>query len=182
MDIPKAARRPADGICLEIFDARIIPELSDRRIIIAQMIKLIKNFITGSISLLKGLIVTLKNIFAPTTTIQYPTQKLKMTERYRGLVDLRRDKCISCLQCVKICPTACLALTSKLTEEKKKALESFTYNMELCCFCGLCQQVCPTSAIYMNKIYEVTAYDRKKLYINLLDPEKYVAWTSAVPK
>lgn len=146
------------------------------------MIKLIKDLFVGSLSLIKGLIVTLKNNFEPATTVQYPTQKLAMNERFRGLVDLTPEKCIVCQQCVKICPTACLALTSKLTPEKKKALETFTYNIELCCFCGLCQQTCPTSAVFMNKIYEVTTYDRKQLTIDLLNPDKYVAWTSNAPK
>lgn len=138
--------------------------------------ELLKDIATGPLSLVKGLIITLKYCLKPAVTLQYPTQKKPMVEKYRGLVDLRPDKCIVCQQCVKICPTACLSLSHKEVN-KKKTIDTFKYNMELCCFCGLCQQVCPTSAVYMNKLYEIAVYDRKKLNINLMDPEKYIEWT-----
>ncbi len=149
--------------------------------VIIKTIKGTKGIMVGAWSLAKGLFITIKYFFKPTTTVQYPTQKLPMTERFRGLVDLRREKCITCYQCVKICPTACLGITHK-EADKKKTLETFKYNMELCCFCGLCQQVCPTSAIYMNKIYEISVYDRKKLHINLLNPERYSEWINPTVK
>lgn len=144
---------------------------------VTEMIRLIKDIFIGTLSLLKGLAITMKYCLSPVVTLQYPTQKQPMTEAYRGLVDLDTGKCIKCYQCVKICPTACLSITHKEVE-KKKVLETFKYNMELCCFCGKCEQVCPTSAIYMNKLYEIAVYDRNKLQINLLDPEKYIEWTN----
>lgn len=146
------------------------------------MIKYFINIAAGAISLIKGLFVTFKNLFSKAVTIQYPTQKLQMTERYRGLVDLRIEKCIKCYMCVKICPTGCLSLAHKEGAEKKKEFEYFKYNMELCCFCGLCDQVCPTQAIYMNKIYEIAVYSRDKLYIDLLNPEKYGEWAHPTVK
>lgn len=133
------------------------------------------------ISLLKGLFITLKYCLRPAVTLQYPTEKQPMVEKYRGLVDLIPEKCIKCYQCVKICPTACLAITHKEVE-KKKVLETFKYNMEQCSFCGLCQQVCPTSAIIMNKIYEISVYDRKKFNIDLLNREKYAEWINPTVK
>ena len=146
------------------------------------MIKRAKNFGTGALSLIKGLAVTLKYCFKPAVTVQYPTEKLTMTERFRGLVGLRPEKCIMCYQCVKICPTGCLAITHKQQEDKKKTLETFRYNLELCCFCGLCAQVCPTTAIIMTDIYESAVHDRKKLNINLLDAKKYDEWTGTTTK
>jgi len=146
------------------------------------MKKYINNLLTGPASLIKGMAVTFKNLTSRAVTLQYPTQKQPMVEKFRGLVDLDLQKCIICYQCVKICPTGCLAITHKESEQKKKALETFKYNMELCCFCGLCAQVCPTQAIYMNKIYEIAVYSRQKLYINLLNPEKYNEWVNPTVK
>jgi NADH-quinone oxidoreductase subunit I len=140
------------------------------------MINYLKKLILGSLNLIKGLIVTFKNLVSRAITIQYPTQKLPMSNRFRGLVDLNPQKCIMCSQCVKICPTDCIALTQEVMPENKKKLKSFQYKMELCCFCGMCAQVCPTAAIYMNKIYEIASFDRRELVINLLDPEKYAQW------
>ncbi len=136
----------------------------------------------GFVSLIKGMVITFKNIFSPIVTLQYPKEKQAMTPRYRGLVDFDPEKCIMCYQCVKICPTGCLAMSHKVHEDKKKTLERFDYTMELCCFCGLCEQVCPKSAIYMNKLYEVTAYSRDKLHIDLLNPDKYAEWSHVVVK
>lgn len=146
------------------------------------MIKYFKNIIGGAISLAKGLFVTLKNLFSKPVTVQYPTQKLQMTERYRGLVDLRIEKCIKCHLCEKICPTNCLYIEHRETPDKKKELVHFNYNMELCCFCGFCDQVCPTQAIYMNKIYEIAVYDRDRLRIDLLNTGKYDEWAHPTVK
>lgn len=146
------------------------------------MIKYFKDLITGFISILKGMAVTFKNLMSVAVTLQYPKQKQPMCKRFRGLVDLDPKKCIVCLQCVKICPTACLTIAHSQAPEKKKALEAFKFNMEICCFCGLCEQVCPTSAIYMNKIYEIATDDHEKLYINLLDPKKYDEWLNPAVK
>lgn len=143
------------------------------------MIKFSRDILTGIWSLLKGLYITSKNLVTPAVTLQYPKKKDVMTERFRGFVDLRAEKCIACYQCVKICPTGCLALTHKQTADMKKVPETFTCNLELCCYCGLCEQVCPTSAIYLNKLYELTSYDHEKLHVNLLNSEKYREW--AVP-
>jgi len=142
----------------------------------------LKNLILGPISLIQGLIVTFKNLVSRAITLQYPTQKQPMTPAFRGLVDLRPDKCIMCYQCVKICPTGCLAIRHEESPEKKKSLVTFEYNMELCCFCGLCEQVCPTIAVYMNKIYEIAVYSRKELHINLLSTDKYAQWANPTVK
>lgn len=135
----------------------------------------INDMASGFVSILKGLAVTGKNMFRKPVTIQYPFEKPAMTARFRGLVDLYPEKCIACSQCVKICPTAALALeTTTNPETKKRAAAVFTYNGELCCFCGLCQEVCPTAAMYMNKCYEVAYYAHDDLTkIDLLKVDKY---------
>jgi NADH-quinone oxidoreductase subunit I len=136
----------------------------------------------GITEMIKALFVTLKNIFVKPVTLQYPTQKMPMSERFRGLVDLRTEKCIKCNQCVKICPTSCLDLSVKEGADKKKDFGHFKYNMELCCFCGLCEQACPTQAIYMNKIYEIAVYGHDKLHIDLLGTNKYDEWAHPTVK
>ncbi|MFA6355795.1 MAG: NADH-quinone oxidoreductase subunit I [Candidatus Omnitrophota bacterium] len=136
----------------------------------------------GAAEMIKALFVTLKNLFVKPVTLQYPTQKMPMTERFRGLVDLHTAKCIKCGQCVKICPTLCLDLATKEGADKKKDFGHFKYNMELCCFCGLCEQVCPTQAIYMGKIYEIAVYEHGKLHIDLLNAGKYDEWAHPTVK
>ncbi len=141
-----------------------------------------KRLALGPINLIQGLAVTFRNLISPAITLQYPKQKQKMSQRFRGLVDLDPAKCIMCYQCFKVCPTDCIFVTCEDLPENKKRLESFKYKIELCCFCGLCAQVCPTGAIFMNKIYEIATTSRKELDINLLDPDKYAKWLNPTVK
>lgn len=134
------------------------------------------------ISLLKGMFVTIKNMLHRAVTLQYPTKRWTMPERMRGLVDLRPEKCIMCLQCQKACPSGCLRVNFSTGEDKKKKLESFVYEMQLCCFCGLCVEPCPTAAVYMNHEYEVGLYDRSQFVIDLNKGYKALGWFDKRPK
>ena len=122
--------------------------------------------------------VTIKQLFAPAITVQYPKDKRPMTPNFRGMVDLVPPDCVVCYQCIKICPVAALDLAHKqtVTPDNKKKLEitKFTFNGELCCFCGLCEEICPTEAIYLNNMYEVSAYSHSDFNnIDLMDTLKY---------
>ncbi len=142
------------------------------------MINYLKNIFVAVYSIFKGMNVTIKNFFAPTVTLNYPLQKQKMNEEFRGMVDLIPEKCVVCYQCIKICPVAALDLrhVQTVTPENKKKLEitKFTFNGELCCFCGLCEEICPTEAIYLNKMYEVSAFSHDDINnIDLMVEGKY---------
>lgn len=141
------------------------------------MIQYFTDIFTGIWSLILGMSVTLKNLCSRAVTLQYPKQREAMTARYRGMVELRKEKCIMCNQCVKICPDACLHLKFSVGEDKKRVLESFRYEAQLCCFCGFCEEVCPTQAIFMNKDYEVAVIDdRKLLNVDLLKGYDGLDW------
>ena len=130
------------------------------------------------ISILIGMKVTLKNLFARSVTLNYPIVKQPMKKKFRGMVDLIPKDCVICYQCIKICPVAALDLAYKqetaMDGKKTKDITKFTYNAELCCFCGLCEEICPTDAIYLNQMYEVSTYSHDGiLNIDLMDPKKY---------
>jgi len=129
----------------------------------------------GAYSIFKGFKVTFKNYFKKSVTLHYPIVKKPMTDRFRGMVDLKPPDCVICYQCIKICPTAALDLGHKVLEDNKtKNITKFTFNAELCCFCGLCEEICPTDAIFLNKMYEVSYFDHKDLLnIDLMSDHKY---------
>lgn len=137
----------------------------------------IKVLYLGSVSLLIGMKVTIRNYFAPAVTLNYPLRKGTMTANYRGMVDLKPEACVICYQCIKICPAAAIDLAHKqvvVQDKKKNGITKFTYNAELCCFCGLCDEICPTDAIFMNKLYEVSAFSHDPiLNIDLMKADKY---------
>lgn len=141
------------------------------------MFQKIKFIFLSILSLLIGMKVTLRNMFFPAVTLQYPKEKRPMKKNFRGMVDLIPPDCVICYQCIKICPTAALYLSHKNTvveEKKAKEITKFTFNAELCCFCDLCDEICPTDAIFLNQMYEVSVYSHEDLVnIDLMDANKY---------
>jgi len=148
------------------------------------MFQKIKFFYLSIISILIGMRVTLKNMFVPRITLNYPIKKQSMKKKHRGMVDLIPPDCVICYQCIKICPVAALDLAHKqevaADGKKVKEITKFTFNGELCCFCGLCEEICPTDAIYLSQMYEVSVFSHEDvLNIDLMDPKKYAHIDSA---
>ena len=117
----------------------------------------VKHFGEG---LVQGLAITVKHLFRPWITVQYPEQKLNMSRRLRGSdVIWRRDTCIACHACERACPTGCIQMESSRGEDRKLKVDHISIDFGLCIFCGLCVEACPTGvSIYMSRGYERTTY------------------------
>lgn len=133
-------------------------------------------------SILAGLWVTLRHIFRKKDTIQYPEQRRRFGDRYRGVPVLVKDqdgreKCVACYMCQWVCPP--VAITIEAAEypshhplhQIEKYPDKFEINMLRCIYCGLCEEACPEEAIFMSKTYVVTGtsrelmiFDKQKLY------------------
>ena len=70
--------------------------------------------------------------------------------------------------CARACPNACLEIKFNIGEDKKRKLSEFIYHLDTCLFCGLCVEPCPTAAIFMNKEYELSVYNRQDLIVDLV--------------
>ena len=122
-----------------------------------------------AVSIAKGHWVTLINLFRPKVTLQYPEVRWELPEGYRGLpslpvdIDSGEDRCIGCGACARVCPTQLIAIESRMGEDKKRVVDSFTINAGLCMFCGLCADACPTDAIVMSDHYELAAFTREDM-------------------
>jgi len=126
--------------------------------------------VTGPISLLKGLSVTLKYFLSPgkIVTEQYPENraKLKMQERFRGRVELIHDEqglhsCTACGMCEKACPNASINVLSTKSMAGKKILGKYLYRMDSCTQCGLCVESCPFGCLRMAHDFEMSSTDRQ---------------------
>jgi NADH-quinone oxidoreductase subunit I len=121
------------------------------------------------VDLLEGLRVTFrrqhpKNI----CTDQYPRERPKVAERYRGAPRLNTNPetgetlCISCNLCAIACPEALIVVTSERNEKtKRKDLTTFTYDLSRCMFCGLCEDACPVDALELTQDFELASYTRE---------------------
>jgi NADH-quinone oxidoreductase subunit I len=125
---------------------------------------------TGSLSLLKGLSVTLKYFFNPKriVTEQYPENKatLKMHERFRGRVELIHSEnglhaCTACGICERTCPNASINVLATKNIAGKKVLGQYLYRMGTCTQCGLCVESCAFGCLRMVHDFEMASTDRR---------------------
>jgi NADH-quinone oxidoreductase subunit I len=117
--------------------------------------------------ILKGLSLTLRTMFKPKYTMEYPEEKFIPTGSYRGrpvlvMEDNGKERCVACGLCSRVCPPLAIEVQAAETEdEKERYPEKFEINMIRCIFCGLCEEVCPEEAIVMSKDYEMAFTNRE---------------------
>ncbi|MCX6151542.1 MAG: NADH-quinone oxidoreductase subunit NuoI [Ignavibacteriales bacterium] len=117
--------------------------------------------------IVKGLGLTLKNMFKPNVTMQYPEEKFLPSASYRGRPVLVQEKnggerCVACGLCSRVCPSLAIEVQAAETRlEKERYPEKFEINMLRCIFCGFCEEVCPEEAIVMSKDYELVFTNRQ---------------------
>ena len=134
-----------------------------------------KNIWDGIWTVLVGMKVTLRHLFTPAVTIQYPDVKVKLPELARNRLYVNMDDCIGCDQCAMACPVDCITIeTLKSTPDVDLGLTSvgtkkrlyvtrFDIDIAKCCYCGLYVPPCPTECIKMTDVYEFSEYERGNL-------------------
>ncbi|MGE5354432.1 MAG: NuoI/complex I 23 kDa subunit family protein [Syntrophothermus sp.] len=116
--------------------------------------------------IVKGLGLTLKSMFRPKFTMEYPEVKFVPPASYRGRPVLVKEeneteRCVACGLCARVCPALAIEVQASETPlEKERYPEKFEINMLRCIFCGFCEEVCPEEAIVMSKDYELVYRDR----------------------
>jgi NADH-quinone oxidoreductase subunit I len=119
------------------------------------------------LDLLKGLRLTLKQLFERNITVQYPEECTPKSQLFRGLHILQRypngeERCIACKLCETVCPTLAITIEAQLkdTESVRKA-NKFEIDLSKCMYCGLCQEVCPVNAIIETYVSNYHFKDRE---------------------
>lgn len=108
----------------------------------------------------RGLGLTLKRMFRPAFTRQYPEEVWEPDGSYRGrpvlVLDHDGERCVACNMCARACPALAIEVQGGDTEkEKERYPVKFEINMLRCIFCGYCEEACPEEAIVMSKDYEL---------------------------
>jgi len=118
--------------------------------------------------IIKGLSLTLRSMFRPKFTMEYPEVKFEPPGSYRGRPVLVQEnsgveRCVACGLCSRVCPALAIEVQAAETEsEKERYPEKFEINMIRCIFCGFCEEVCPEEAIVMSKDYELAFFNREE--------------------
>ena len=134
---------------------------------------------SGLYSLLTGMRVTIVQFFKPNVTVQYPRESLKMTERYRGHIELVRDPatgkpiCYACKLCEKACPTECIRVEGvKLDGDKRKRVTEYRLDFSKCSLCGACVEACRDNAIRFSKRYNWATTHKEEFVLDLFNRVK----------
>ena len=121
------------------------------------------------VDLAEGLWVTFRNQHPKKIcTEQYPAQRPKIGERYRGAPRLNNHPetgetlCIACNLCALACPENLIVVSSERNEQtRRKELTTFTYDTSRCMFCGLCEDACPVDALELTQDFELATNSRE---------------------
>ncbi len=123
--------------------------------------------------ILLGMLATLKHLFTPSVTIQYPHEKKPLPTGYRGMLSLLRyddgtEKCVGCDLCGAACPSRVITVISDEVpgEPTKRFAKEYYMDLTRCVFCGFCVEACPVNALGMSSEYEWAVYDKRSLRLN----------------
>ena len=128
---------------------------------------LIQTFFLGELR--QGLSVTLRYLFSPKITIQYPEEKTPISPRFRGLHALRRypngeERCIACKLCEAVCPAMAITIESDVRADGTRRTTRYDIDLTKCIFCGFCEESCPVDSIVETPIFEYHGEKRGDLY------------------
>ena len=118
-----------------------------------------------------GFGLTLRYMFKPKATINYPYERSPQSPRFRGEHALRRypngeERCIACKLCEAICPAQAITIEAEPREDGSRRTTRYDIDMTKCIYCGLCQESCPVDAIVEGPTLEFSTETREELIYN----------------
>ncbi|MCS6947143.1 MAG: NADH-quinone oxidoreductase subunit NuoI [Steroidobacteraceae bacterium] len=138
--------------------------------------------------LLRGMALTLRTLFRPKITVNYPEEKTPQSVRYRGLHALRRypngeERCIACKLCEAVCPALAITIDSDVAPDGTRRTTRYDIDLFKCIYCGFCEEACPVDAIVLTRIHEYHMEHRGENILNkdmlLAIGERYDAMITA---
>lgn len=138
---------------------------------------------------LEAIMIGVKYFFDPKRyTLVYPKEYAKLREGYRGFIVLKKEKCINCASCARICPAAAMKMV-RIPEVDPKTGKQRVKNWPVidyrrCIFCGYCVDVCPTEALYHVPYHDVVYENLAEMYLDLESfqkPPEYKTAEEGIP-
>ena len=145
------------------------PHRPKRLTLSARIVNMLRSLLL--LELVRGLILTVRKLFAPKITVGYPETVIPRSPRFRGLHALRRypngeERCIACKLCEAVCPAMAIHIESEEREDGSRRTTRYDIDMVKCIFCGMCEEACPVDAIVESHVLEYHGEKRGDLYYN----------------
>ena len=106
-----------------------------------------------------GMWMTLRYMFKPKVTLNYPYEKGPLSPRFRGEHALRRypngeERCIACKLCEAVCPALAITIDSEKREDGTRRTTRYDIDLFKCIYCGFCEESCPVDSIVETHVLE----------------------------
>lgn len=143
--------------------------MSDKRNPVARYFS---NIYDAIVTTIKGMALTGRYLTHPSTrvTMMYPEERPVVPAGSRGLHQFKEEQCMSCMQCVKICPVSCITL-EYVGRGKESMITRYDIDYQKCLFCNLCCEVCPTEAIVMTEQWDLCSQSRDGCIVRFARPK-----------
>lgn len=122
------------------------------------------------IEMLQAFALSVRYMFRPKATLNYPNEKSPLSPRFRAEHALRRyptgeERCIACKLCEAICPAQAITIEADARRnDGTRRTTRYDIDMTKCIYCGFCQEACPVDAIVEGPNFEFAAETREELF------------------
>ncbi|MCC6932638.1 MAG: 4Fe-4S binding protein [Deltaproteobacteria bacterium] len=133
-------------------------------------IKYCSDFVAGIVSTLKGMCLTMVYFFKSKSTMEYPEVRPVIAENHRGIHQYIEEQCLVCMQCVRVCPVDCIAITA-IGRGKDRLITQFDVDYSKCLFCNLCCEACGPDCLSLGREFDFAQNSREQCVFKLASPK-----------